>query len=133
MVLNLLVGGSPIKFKLDTGAEANVLPLSVYTKLRNKSPVSETRVVLSSYGDFKVKPDGALNLNCEARDMTPNLPFFVAAVESPPILGLSACQKLNLVKRVESVAQVPLKKEEVVEEFPDVFTGLGCIPGSYHI
>ena len=130
---NLLVGGTPIKFKLDTGAEANVLPLSVYAKLRNKSPLSETSVVLSSYGDFKVKPEGTLNLNCEARGMTANLPFFVAAVESPPILGLSACQELNLVKRVESVAQVPLTKEEVVEEFPDVFTGLGCMAGSYHI
>ena len=31
---NLL--GTTVKFKLDTGAEANVLPLSVYPKLRNK-------------------------------------------------------------------------------------------------
>ena len=134
---NLLVGGTPIKFKLVTGAEANVLPLSVNAKLADKSPLSETSVVLSSYGDFKVKPEGTLNLNCEARGLTANLPFFVAAVESPPppppILGLSACQKLNLVRRVESVGQVPLTKEGVVEEFPDVFTGLGCMAGSYHI
>ena len=34
---------------------------------------------------------------------------------------------------MESVAQVPLTKEEVVEEFPDVLTGLGCMAGSYHI
>ena len=34
---------------------------------------------------------------------------------------------------MESVAQVPLTKEEVVEEFPDVFTGLSCMAGSYHI
>ena len=80
-----------------------------------------------------MKPEGTLNLNCEAGGMTGNLPFFVAAVESPPILGLSACQKLNVVKRVESVAQVPPTKEEVVEEFPDVFAGLGCTAGSYHI
>ena len=130
---NLHVGGTPIKFKLDTGAEANVLPLSVYSKLRNKSPLSETSVVLSSYGDFKVKPEGTLNLHCEAHGMKKNLPFFVAAVESPPILGLSAYQKLNLVRRVESVAQAPLTKEEILDEFPDVFTGLGCMEGSYHI
>ena len=80
-----------------------------------------------------MKPEGTLNLNCEARGMTANLPFFVAAVESPPILGLSACQKLNLVRGVENVAQVPLTKEEVVEEFPAVFTGLGCMAGGYHI
>ncbi|KAL9977699.1 hypothetical protein ACROYT_G015132 [Oculina patagonica] len=50
---NLRVGGTPIKFKLYTGAEANVLPLSVYLKLRDKSPLSETSVILSSYGGFK--------------------------------------------------------------------------------
>ena len=66
---SLRIGGTPIKFKLDTGAEANVLPLGVYSKLRNKSPLLETSVVLSSYGDFKVKPKGTLNLNCEARGM----------------------------------------------------------------
>lgn len=95
---SLRIGGTPIKFKLDTGAEANVLPLGVYSKLRNKSPLLETSVVLSSYGDFKVKPKGTLNLNREARGMKENLSFFVAAVKSPPILGLSACQKLNLVR-----------------------------------
>ena len=30
---NLLIGGTTVKFKLDTGAEANVLPFSVYSKL----------------------------------------------------------------------------------------------------
>ena len=39
---NLLVDGTPVKFKLDTGAEANVLPLSVYSKLKSKPPLLET-------------------------------------------------------------------------------------------
>ena len=47
------VGGSSVKFKLDTGAEANVLPLSVNSELQNKSPLMGTSVALSSYGDFK--------------------------------------------------------------------------------
>lgn len=130
---SLRVGGTPIKFKLDTGAEANVLPLGVYSKLRNKSPLLETSVLLSSYGDFKVKPKGTLNLNREARGMKENLPFFVAAVKSPPILGLSACQNLNLVRRVASVTQAPLTKDEILAGSPDVFTGLGCMGGTYHI
>ena len=84
---NLLVGGTIVKLKLDTGGKANVLPLSVYSKLKNKSPLLETSVVLSSYGEFKVKPEGKLNLSCKVEGMEQNLPFFVVAVESPPILG----------------------------------------------
>ena len=88
---NLLVGGTTVKFKLDTGAETNVLPLSVYSKLKNKSLLLETSVVLSSYGEFKVKPEGKLNLSCKIQGMEQTLPFFVVAVESSPILGHSAC------------------------------------------
>ena len=80
-----------------------------------------------------MKPKGTLNLNREARGMKENLPFFVAAVKSPPILGLSACQKLNLVRRVASVTQAPLTKDEILAGSPDVFTGLGCMGGTYHI
>lgn len=80
-----------------------------------------------------MKPKRTLNLNCEAPGMKENLSFFVAAVESPPILGLLACQKLNLVRRVASVTQAPLTKDEILAEFSDVFTGLGCMGGSYHI
>ena len=63
------LGGSSVKFKLDTGAEANVLPLSVYSELQHKSPLMDTSVVLSSYGDFKVKPEGKVTLACEAQGL----------------------------------------------------------------
>ena len=65
--------------------------------------------------------------------MKKSFPFFIAAVESPPILGLSACQKLNSIRRVENVAQAPLTKKEIVDELADVFTGLGLMEGEYHI
>ena len=129
----MLVGGTTVKFKLDTGAEANVLPFSVHSKLKNKSPLLETSVVLSSYGEFKVKPEGKLNLSCKVQGMEQNLPFFVVAVESPPILGLLARQKLNLVGRVETLAQSPLTKSEIIKEFSDVFSGLRRMEGEYHI
>ena len=69
-------GGTTVKFKLDTEAEANVLPLSVYSKLKNKSPLLETSVVLSAYGEFKVNPEGKLNLSCKVQGMEKNSPEF---------------------------------------------------------
>ena len=122
-------GGTTVKFKLDTEAEANVLPLSVYSKLKNKSPLLETSLVFSSYGEFKVKPEGKLNSSCKVQGMEKTLPYFVIAVESPPILGLPACQKLNLVRRVETLAQSPLTKPEIIKDFSDVLCSLGWAHG----
>ncbi|XP_067045999.1 uncharacterized protein [Acropora muricata] len=127
------VGGLSDKFKLDPGAEANVLPLSVYSELQTKSSLMDTSVVLSSYGDFKIKPAGKVTLVYEAQGLKESLSFFVAAVNSKPILGLSACSKLNLVKRVERISQAPCTKKEIVDNFDDVFSGLGCTKGKDHI
>lgn len=87
---NFLFGRTKPEFKLDTGAEANVLPLSVYSKRKNKLPLLETSVVFSLYGEFKVKPEGKLNFSCKVQGMKQTLPVFVVAVESRLNLGLSA-------------------------------------------
>jgi len=65
--------------------------------------------------------------------MKENLPFFVALLTHHCFWDSRLAKKLNLVRRIESVAQAPLTKEDILDEFPDVFTGLGCMEGSYHI
>ena len=130
------VEGTVVKFKLDTDAECCVLPSHVYYKLNNKPPLQKTHAVLSSYCEFKVKPQGQVNLNCQANGSTTTLNFYVAQVQSPPILGLNACQKLKLVKKVDSVvtgSQVSLSKEKILQDYPDVFKGLGSMEGKYRI
>jgi len=44
-----------------------------------------------------------VRLSTHSKIQIQSLSFFVAAVKSTPILGLSACQKLNQVRRVEGV------------------------------
>ena len=90
------INGAPIRFKLDTGAEANVLPLNVYSSLKISISLKTTNVVLSSYGNFKVKPKGRVELRCAINGRSEMLPFFVVPVQSTPILGLQACERLNL-------------------------------------
>ena len=51
-----------------------------------------------------------------------------------PILGLQACQRLNLVKRVFVVSSKPANDHDsLMEEYSDCFEGLGCLPGEYKI
>lgn len=51
-----------------------------------------------------------------------------------PILGLSAHEKLNLVKRVFIVASEPNNDQDaLMTEYQDIFEGLGCLPGKHKI
>ncbi|XP_030848894.1 uncharacterized protein K02A2.6-like [Strongylocentrotus purpuratus] len=48
-----------------------------------------------------------------------------------PLLGLQACEELKLVKRVLNVKTE--SKYAIVDDYEDVFEGLGCVPGKHHI
>ena len=79
---------------------------------------------------------GKVNLECRVLGLRETLQFYVASVKSPRILGLQACQNQNLVKKIDSVvtgSQAPLTKADIVNDYPDVFKGLGSMDGTYHI
>lgn len=126
----ILVTGKPIEFKLDTGAEANILPLSICSKLKlyNNDQLIKTDVVLISYGNHKLKPEGQVSLTCST-DKCKNisLQFEIVDVESRPILGLNACVKLGLIKRIDQIRFQT--KEQILTSYEEVFKGLGCFPG----
>jgi hypothetical protein len=64
----LRIEDETLKFKLDTGAETNVLPLHVYDELERKPMLQKTNTILSTYGDHRLKPKGKVILKCENQD-----------------------------------------------------------------
>ena len=44
------------------------------------------------------------------------------------LLGRASCEEINLIKRVDQV-----RNDSILEEFPNMFRGMGCLPGDYHI
>ena len=64
---NVFVHNEEICFKLDTGAEANVLPLSIFTgkKLYELCELGKTEIMLISYGNPMLKPEGCVDLLCK--------------------------------------------------------------------
>ncbi len=128
----LSINKKAVKFKLDTGAEANVLPRRLFRQLNSKETVKPTKVKLSAYGENTVKPDGKVNLSCKTKSEEECiLEFYIVDVNSPPILGLSACIDLGLVQRNVAVHQVT--RETLLEDYSDNFSGLGLFAGKYHI
>lgn len=137
---SVTIGDVSVTFKLDTGADANVLPRSVYNKLPGVPQLQPTNTVLIAFGGARMHADGVVSVECETRKCKAVLDFLVSSHADKPILGGQACEELHLVKRVETLAtkspklaRPPSTKEELVEMYADVFTGLGEFPGVHHI
>lgn len=58
----ICVNGSWVTFKLDSGAVTNILPLSMYEKLKNKPEMWHTRRRLTSYTGHKIGVVGSVEL-----------------------------------------------------------------------
>ncbi|CAC5384578.1 unnamed protein product [Mytilus coruscus] len=95
-----------VQFKIDTGAQVNILPLLIYKKLSN--------VKLS-------KTSTTLDKDCE---------FFVTDTNQSPLLGFKASNELSLI---HVIMTVQTDVDDPVKAFPKVFTGLGCLEKPYHI
>ena len=140
----IYAGCMPVKFKLDTGAETNVLPQALYNTLKRKArresrlnlQLKPTKTVLVAYGGVKLKPEGTVSLECSTAHTRTNLLFYVSRHSNTAILGKDACEELGLIKRMDIdtlKVKFPTTKEELLKHHADVFEGLGEFSGEHHI
>ena len=69
--------------------------------------------------------------------------FVIVSQDFQPVLGLEACEKYNLVKRVHAIKgntviksnlqQSSNVENSIARKFEDVFKGIGCLPVTYKI
>jgi len=128
------IGNVTVKFKLDSGAEANILPLDIYKSLQETVSMQPTSTMLVAYGGTKLRPEGLAKLQCVTPKVQVCLPFYITRHSSIPILGKEACERMQLLKRVDTVLTThPTSKEELIAQHSAVFEGLGQFPGEHHI
>ncbi|GFY26270.1 transposon Ty3-I Gag-Pol polyprotein [Trichonephila clavipes] len=123
-----------VNFKLDTGAEVNILPRYILSMFKVNPKLNKTNISLTTYGNFNLKPNGSLIINCST-DKLKNvpLPFYVVNVKSKPILGLRGCTELKLIEKIDSI-ECSISKNELIKQYKNVFTGVGEFPNEpYHI
>ena len=104
----------------------------VYSNLRRGSlpPLKKTSTVSISFS--KLKPNGEVVLTSRYNDQVEDVRFFVVpGVES--VLSGHICIKLGLLKRVHQLKSKKPGARVELDDFPELFTGLGCMPGLYHI
>ncbi|KAK0148890.1 hypothetical protein N1851_010688 [Merluccius polli] len=120
-----------VKFKLDTGAQANVIPYSLLQRIGKKNILRPTDVKLSTYTGDKIHVKGKCNWTVKYKKKTFVLEFIVVKKDSKPILGIQACEQMGLIKRVMALNKGD--KMDIFKEYADVFKGIGCLEGEHTI
>ena len=137
------------RFKLDSGAGANLLPVGTYYKLFNKEDRDleasrDPRVSLVAANKSKIKQLGSVRLRVQVGEFERVCKFYVVPNYVRPIFGLPDLTRMQLVRFSmpivsqwtegetsidEASSPVPissgLTKDEVLKRFKEVFTGLG--------
>lgn len=121
--------GHKLQFKIDTGAQANVIPADTFHELFGNVVLGPRVSRLSGYGGHKLNVKGACKLTCKYKDKTVMLDLDVIEASAPPVLGMRACLDLNLVKIIHTVDALPEPHMNMMDEYTDVFKGLGLFPG----
>lgn len=117
------VEGHYITFKIDTGSQANILPVDEYYKIKGGTELQKSTAKLTSFTGDTLPVMGTCQLKCQDQ----LLDFFVANTNQPPILGLKSSQDLELIQIHN------MQLESTVRQFPTVFTGLGHLQPAYHV
>ena len=94
----LKIHSRDIKFKIDTGAQCNVMSFMQ----ASKQPLSRSKARLVAFGGQRITPVGKAVLLCEHKNKFRPIEFEVVDNVSN-VLGLGTCEELGLVKRVETM------------------------------
>ena len=152
-----------VKFKLDTGSQVNILPKSIYKSLGGYvESLDRPNETLSAYNNNRLESLGCCHLKCVHQKgkytnestlafhvvdtRSPpilginesTLAFHVVDTRSPPILGIRPCLDMGLVKLIytctkTNVQHKPLTRESILEQYKDVFDGIGLFEGKCSI
>ena len=91
-----------VQFKIDTGAQVNIIPKSVYESLSPLPKLMKTEERLTGYSGKKLDVLGYINIRCvyKERKAETESCFYIVDTPSPPIAGLPLCLNLQLVQLI---------------------------------
>lgn len=115
--------GKSVKFKIDTGAQVNVLSLEQIKKLGLVEKMSESNVWLRSYTGGRIPVIGKCVIECKNVNKIKKLEFQIIESNNTPILGLKGIKELGILEKMIN----EIEKAELMASFKDLFEGLGDI------
>ena len=136
-------------FKVDTGADGNLMPITMFMKLYPKislEALSKTvdRGIMYAYNNTPIKQYGTCSVKITFNEKQEICKFYVVE-HATAILSVSDSEKLGLVKvnfdviqskmvkMVHNVSMSETFKHQMESEFPELFQGIGCMDGKISI
>ena len=143
----LMINRNLERFQLDSGATVNVLSKSKLEGFFRKpiKKLEETNTTLVMYNGSEVKPVGKTRIQVinPKNQKKYSVEFMVVNENCKSILGAKASQLMNLLivnkenifTAESSIKEVPrfITKQQLIEEYPEVFQGQGILPGTLHL
>lgn len=126
------VNGTNITFKMDTGAEVNLLSKKLLSRLKCMPEIKSSNVRLFSYSGHAIKTYGKCVLRCTLNKKVRNLEFFITD-QLEPIIGIKAIKQFELVPNLYAVS-TDMSANRVIDSYSDVFregSVIQCTP--YHM
>ena len=130
--IDLVTNGSNVTYKIDTGAQANILPYSHFLRLSRRPNLTDSRIKLHAYNDTNIPVKGSCTLHVNYRNESVPVRFMVADINSSPILGLRTSTRLDLIRRIAAIN----KKSGIptyLNRYLHCFGPLGCFEQKHKI
>lgn len=112
-----VIEGQKVNFKLDTGAQCNIIPMSIANKIPQTEIKPSLVKYIVSFNGGKSAVIGKCALKCEFQKVTALVQFQVVDFDSCPVLGKRTCTHLGFIRRVESIER----------NYSKMYEGLGCL------
>lgn len=108
---NVLINNYNVNFKLDTGSDIDILPLSLFNNIKRNEIVGQINYKIQAYGGYVIKFVGAVKMNCLVSNQNVKLRFVI----------------------VDDSIKSDNVERQLVREYKYVFEGLGSFPEEYDI
>ena len=129
--ISLHVNGMPVNFLIDTGAEVTLISQSIHRALGSPALTPSRKSLKGPSSDnLQVKGWFRGTIVNSPKQHEVEQDVYVVNQLSRCLLGQPAIKALDLVTRVRGVTEASCK---VIDEFPQLFRGLGKIEGEYKI
>ena len=105
-------------------------------KQSGKPAMQPTTAKLRLYDESLVQALGECELQCKYLDKQHLLNFKIVQGSLQPLLSGETCTSMGLITvHIANSVDIspPTVPEDIIIKYKDVFEGLGCLPGEYHL